>query len=735
MHVGRRKFLAGVAGAAGGVVIVGCAAPERESKVASFVLAPEHSLPGDSVWFATADAHSNFGYSVVVRTVDGRAKKVEGNPAFPTNQGKTDVRAQAGVQSLYHPDRIKRPMIPAGNRGDGKYEEITWERALDMLGGAIGPAGSFHMVTSRLTGTEARVTAAFTDLVGGDHLIYEPLENATFQEAVSRILGVDNTPHFDFVNAGIVLSFGADFLGTWGSPVMYSQAYSKMRGGDRGRVTQIETRMSLTGASADRWVYVKPGQEGAIALSIAQVIVAEALVEPDVWRDAVAAIGGVDVLNKFAPDLIAEQTGVPVVAIQAMAREFVERQPGFAIAGGSALAQTNGLDNGSAALFLNLVVGNVGKAGGVLANPVAPINIPAPLPAASFADWRAYTDGLAAGNVPDVLFVYDVDPAYSMPGAPGFADSIAGVPFVVGMSSFMNETIGLADLILPATHPFEAWGDFTADPGPGSQVVGYQQPVTVPWNDARSFGDVLLTLAPEIKGEGALPWTSMHEAVRAGAEELFDMVGSGPGFDATWVELLRRGGAWELPAEPPEFAPLPDWDATAMVEPEFVGDAGNFRFHLIPFETIAIGTGNESENPWLQSVGDPLTTITWTTWAELNPRTADELGVATGDVVAIDARHGTIEVPVFVSPVTPPDVVAVPIGRGRKFGGRWRRGNGENVFSILDPVIDSGTGALAWASTRARVRSVGRSVDLPSLERVDGPRNDVEEPVLEVRRE
>jgi menaquinone reductase, molybdopterin-binding-like subunit len=735
MHLGRRKFLAGVAGTAGGVVIVGCAAPERESRVQSFVLAPEHSLPGDSVWFATADAHSNVGNSVVVRTVDGRAKKVEGNPAFPINQGKTDVRAQAGVQSLYHPDRIKTPMIPAGKRGDGRYEEINWERALDMLGAAIGPAGSFHLVTSRLTGTEALVAGAFADLVGGEHMVYEPVENGTFQAAVKKILGVDNTPHFDIANAGTVLSFGADFLGTWGSSVMYSQAYSRLRGGNRGRLTQLETRMSMTGASADNWIYVKPGQEGALALSIAQVIVAEALVHFDVWRDAVAAIGGVDVLNKYAPDVVAERTGVPVATVQEVAREFVDRQPGVAFAGGPALAQTNGLDNGAAVLFLNLVVGNLGKAGGVLANPMAPAHIPAPLPETPFAGWRSYTDELAAGAVPDVLFVYDADPAYGIPGNPGFADAIAGVPFVVGMSSFMNETVGLADLILPATHPFEAWGDFTADPGPGTQVVGFQQPVTTPWNDARSFGDVLLTLAPELKGEGALPWASMHDAVRAGAEKLFGMEGAGAAFDASWVELLRRGGAWEQAAEVPEFAALPDWDATALAGPEFAGDAGSFRFHLIPFATIAIGAGNESESPWLQSVGDPLTTVTWTSWAELNPETAAELGVGTGDVVAIDARHGTIEVPVFVSPVTPPDVVAVPIGRGRKFGGRWRRDRGENIFSILDPVTDTGTGSLAWASTRARVRSVDRKIAMPILERVEEPRNDVEEPVLEVESE
>ena len=405
------------------------------------------------------------------------------------------------------------------------------------------------------------------------------------------------------------------------------------------------------------------------------------------------------------------------------------------MAGGPALAQTNGVDNGAAALFLNLVVGNLGKPGGVIPNPPAPANIPAPLPATSFAEWRLYTDALAAGSGPDVMFLYDADPAFGIPGTPSFADALAGSPFVVGMSTFMNETVGVADLILPATHPFEAWGDFAADPGPGIQVVGYQQPVTVPWTEARSFGDVLLTIAPEIKGEGVLPWASMHDAVRANAEELLGMPDSGPAFEPTWVELLRLGGTWDQPVSAEPFATIPDWDAGAMAEPEFAGDPASFEFYLIPFENVAIGTGDESESPWLQSVGDPLTTITWITWAELNPKTADDLGVTTGDVVAIDARQGTMEVPVFVSPVTPPDVVAVPVGRGRKFGGRWRRDRGKNVFSVIEPAVDAETGALAWASSRARVRKMRRTITMPMLERVAEPRNDGPEPVLEVKRE
>ena len=105
-ELGRRHFILGAASAVGSGLIVGCAKPDRESRVQSFVLAPEQALQGEDVWFATADAAAGWGNSVVVRTIDGRAKKVEGNPEFPINRGKAHVRSQAGVQSLYHPDRL-----------------------------------------------------------------------------------------------------------------------------------------------------------------------------------------------------------------------------------------------------------------------------------------------------------------------------------------------------------------------------------------------------------------------------------------------------------------------------------------------------------------------------------------------------------------------------------------------------------------------------------------------------
>ena len=224
----------------------------------------------------------------------------------------------------------------------------------------------------------------------------------------------------------------------------------------------------------------------------------------------------------------------------------------------------------------------------------------------------------------------------------------------------------------------------------------------------------------------------MDEAVRDNARILLDATTDDNEFDSMWIDLLRRGGTWQQPAKMDEFAPIPDWNANSMENPKFAGDPEQFEFHLIPFETIAIGTGDESESPWLQSIGDPLTTIAWITWAELNPTTANNLDVGTGDVIAVDGQYGTIEVPVYVSPVTPPDVISVPVGRGRNFGGRWRRNRGENIFSIIEPAIDTESGALAWASSRARVRKLDRTITMPMLERVEEPRNDGPEPVLEV---
>ncbi len=734
-RLSRRRFLTGAAALAGGATIVACAKPDRESQVQSFVLSPEQSLPGQELWFATAAAHSVGWNSAVVRVIDGRAKKVEGNPAFPINQGKLDVRGQAGVQSLYHPDRLQTPLKRRGVRGGGDYEAIDWDEALDTLVARLEGASSLLMLTPPLAGTRARLASDFAAVFGGRQLVYEPLENTTLREALRLSFGTDRIPHFDIANARSVLSFGADFLGTWVSPTQYSVAYGEMRQGagrERGLLIQVEPRMSLTGASADRWVPVKPGQEGVLALSIAQVIAAEGLTGDDRWYDVVNEVGGLAALNEYAPDRVSQRTGIEAETIQLVARDFAAHQPGIALAGGPALAHTNGLDIGAAVFLLNRMVGSVGVPGGVLPNPPAPAEIPAPQPASPFREWAGLAASLRDGDTPDMVFVHEANPVYGLPASIKFSEALGKVPFIVGTGVFMNETLAHADLVLPAAHTFEEWGDFAAEPGAGSQVVGHQQPVVTPWTKSRSFGDVLLTAWHEVKPETAPPWETMREAVRSTAESVF--AEQGQDFARAWIELLRNGGKWDRQA-PRETLSEPDWHVGLLNEPAYAGDSLEFPLHLVPFETVALGTGDEAVNPWLQATPDPLTTVTWITWVELNPRTAADLGVKRGDVVKIETPAGSIEGRVYESPVTPPDVVGVPVGQGHEFGGRWVEQRGANVLPIVQAQIVSGSGALAWAATRARVRGTGGFERLPTFEVIDSPRNDGAEPIARVTSE
>ena len=727
--LGRRRFLVGSAALAGGATVVACAAPERESQVQSFVLQPELSLPGQELWFATTCAHSSCGNSVVVRTIDGRAKKVEGNPAFPINQGKLNVRSQAGVQSLYHPDRLTAPKRRRGLRGANEFEDLEWPAGLDLLTEKMSEARSVVVITGPISGTRARIARDFATAFGGEHLVYETLESTVWRQTVRDGLGARRLPYLDIANAHSILSFGADFLSTWLSPTQYGVGYGEFRQGhgERGRLIQVEPRMSMTGANADSWVYVHPGQEGVLALSVAQVIAAEGLAPPDNWFGLVSEIGGLEALNAYAPDRVSQRTGVPVERIQEIAREFASHQPGFAIAGGPALASTNGLDNGLAAMLLNHMVGSVGQPGGLLPNPDLRSTVTPPTEPTSFADLAGRGNTWLEGEPPDAAIVFEADPVYGMPEATRFADALGEIPFVVGIGTIMSETLGHADLVLPSTHPFEEWGDYVPDPAPRQHVVGLQQPVVRPTTSGRSFGDILLTLWHDLRPSLAPPWETMRDAVRANAAEVF----RGGDFNERWVELLKNGGGWNDDWAP-EFRTAPNWHINLLAEPAFSDNGIEFPLHLIPFEGVALGGGDETANPWLQATPDPISTATWTTWVEMNPSTAAALNVSRGDVVRIETAHGEFEAGVYISPAAAPGVLGVPIGQGHAFGGRWREDRGSNVLASLAPLTVAGSGALAWAATRARVRPTGDYRQLPTIEVLPNARNDVEEVIVQV---
>jgi anaerobic selenocysteine-containing dehydrogenase len=287
--------------------------------------------------------------------MEGRAKMIQGNPFYPTNQGKIHARCESGLQALYHPDRISSPMRRTGPRESAEFSAISWQpNAMDALRTALQERGrSSVMITEPLRGHMALLVDRFSTAIGAEQLGFEAIDNNTYRAAVDNVFGQDSMPDFDLDNAAFILSFGADFLSTWLSPTRYLRGYGEFRQGDnrdRGMFYQIDSRFSMTAAAADKWLPVRPGWEGHLAMSLAQVIIEENLAAPGV--DVGSLTGGdAQALNDFRPETIAPMAGLtaemtggdPVEFLKNLARNFAASRPSIAIGGGSAGASSNGL--------------------------------------------------------------------------------------------------------------------------------------------------------------------------------------------------------------------------------------------------------------------------------------------------------------------------------------------------------------------------------------------------------
>ena len=157
------------------------------------------------------------------------------------------------------------------------------------------------------------------------------------------------------------------------------------------------------------------------------------------------------------------------------------------------------------------------------------------------------------------------------------------------------------------------------------------------------------------------------------------------------------------------FYPLES--AISVDTPEFEGDG---EFVLLPFVSPVMGEAGANK-PWLQEVPDPTTTVTWNTWAEINPETAHELGIENDDIVKIVSDAGAIEVSVYLYPAIHPGVIAVPYGQGHTAYGRYAQGRGANPFDLVSPKFNE-AGDLAFAAMKVKIEKTGKKRELARLE-------------------
>ncbi len=358
----RRQFLKISAVSGATAALDGCGQPERQ--LIRFI--PEEELvPGVATWKPSICTLCPAGCGLMVRVMEGEAevmrngklglikmglaKKLEGNPHHPINQGKLCPRGQAGLQVTYHPDRLRSPLKRAGPRGSGQFEEIGWDQAVQELVSRLHAlrikkeASTLAVVTRPLRGHRRLLLEQFLAGFGAPPPVtFEFFDNTVLRWANLQSFGRAQMPTYDLARANYVISFGADFLGTWNSPVAQSLAYGEMRQGRpgvRGKFVQVEPRMSQTGANADEWLPARPGTEGVLALGFAHVILREKLRQTLRSSPATSIIAGwFEGLPDYSPEEVQKQTGVPAAKVTRLARELASQAPALAIVAGAPLA-------------------------------------------------------------------------------------------------------------------------------------------------------------------------------------------------------------------------------------------------------------------------------------------------------------------------------------------------------------------------------------------------------------
>ncbi|MGQ9848483.1 MAG: molybdopterin dinucleotide binding domain-containing protein [Aggregatilineaceae bacterium] len=728
----RRDFLKiGAAGTAT-AILTGCGQEtERWVTLEPYVRAPEEQLAGVPNWYASTCRLCPAGCGIIVRIMNGRAVKIEGNPEHPVNRGKLCARGQAGLQLLYNPDRVTGAARQE-ERGSRKFKPLAWNEAINTLyeklnaaGGAVGiwlgssTSGHLHDLFARFAAAVGAPPPLRYDLYAGLN------GYSALLAANEALFGRAALPTYELSRADLIFSFGADFLGTWLSATAYGVEFGKFRDqpyGKRGLLVQFEPKMSITGAKADRWVPVRPGAEALVAQALVRLIADEGYGGPERSERAVALAGDVDLdAAAAACDLAREE-------LTALARLFAEAGHPVAIPGPALAGAGNSVAAAMAVQALNVVTGAIGLPGGVQLAPQVPARL-VPFTPSPYADVQALLERMKAGQV-KVLLVHGANPVYDLPPQAGVAEALEKVETIVSFNPLVDETAALADYLLPDRVYLEGWGYEVVQPAfQGVPVVSSQQPVVGPFHDVRPTGDVLLTVARGIPAAAsALPWTDEVAFIKETITALPKGAQGGEDAEVRWARFLQHGGWW--PEVAPESA-VPQVTAQGPVEVTpvtFDGDEAEYPFYLHLYLSVLLGDGRGANLPWLQGAPDPLTTVAWQTWVEINPATAQALGVQDGDIVRVESPYDAIEAIVYVFPAIRPDTIAIPLGQGHSDSGRYARGRGAHALRLVGAAADETGTSFTWANVRVKVTKLDRKQTLARLESTIDPGPDVHIP-------
>ena len=663
----RRDFLKMLGFSLGAATIAAsCEIPIK--KAIPYIHKPEEITPGIANYYASSFVNGSDYCSVLVKTREGRPIKIEGNDLSGISRGGTSARAQASLLSLYDSARLRGPRL------DGK--KAKWANVDEEIAAACARGNTIVLTSSIVSPSLQAAIDEFRNKFGATHIIYEPASNAGMLEANQASFGKKVIPSYQFNKANVIVSLGADFLGTWVSPVEFATQYGEARKlsldnkkAHLNKHWQFESYMSMTGANADQRFTIKPSEEGTVALAL------------------YAALGGGGGGGKLSNAAASK-------AIQECANDLKK-------AGSSIVV--SGSNDPNVQMIVNSINDMLGNYGNTIH-----LDTPYNVHQGDDSAMDKLVNDMNSGRVNN-LIMYNVNPAYSYPKADQFLAGLKKVATTVSMNDREDETGENVKYLCPASHYLESWGD--AEPKKG--FYSLMQPTIAPLFDTRSAIETFL------KWSGNN--TSDYDFIRQTWQRLGS--NSSLGFQAFWDAALHDG-VFELnnPGKTKGNAVSAMYAASGVSAASFAqeeedtptsteqqvqhteegeGSVGSSSIsvssaisaintgskggsiELKLYENALMGDGRYANNPFLHETPEPVSKVCWENVASVAPGFAKEQGWDEFDIIEITANGHTVKLPVIYQPGLAHGTIAVALGYGRTKAGHPYCNVGANVYPFV----------------------------------------------------
>ena len=644
----RRDFLKAMGFGLGAVTLAACQ-PAPVHKSIPYLIKPEEVTPGVANYYVS----SYKGHGILVKTREGRPIKLEGNPACVLGEGRLDAASQASILDLYDVAKLKNPKLADDKNASWSSVDSFVRAELNKI-----QAGGKKIRIVSSTVNSPSTNRVIADFIGKypntRHIQVDAVSYTGILKANEASFGRAVLPHYYFDKADVIVSFGADFLGTWISPLEFNRQYvsnrnmASLKNKKMSRHIQFESGMTMTGTNADVRVAIKPSEEGIALLNL------------------YAALGG----GTSAPKLANAKAAT---AISLVAKELSAARGRALVVSGSNDIATQSIVNS-----INTLLGSYGT--------TIDINNPSYQYRGNDADFVAFVAEMQRGEV-DAVFFLDSNPAYSSVIAKDFTEGLNKVKLKVSFADRIDETASLCNVVAPVPHYLETWGDANA-------VAGYYtivQPAINPVHNTRQAEQSLLIWSDS-------PVKNYYQYVKNNWETTIL-----PAAGISWKQLLQTGvvnaaGASTVTAASPATAPANTGNPAQAIlaVSAALAKGGENVAELTVYESVAIRDGRYANNAWLQELPDPVSKVTWDNYVAINPKYADKVGVTEFDLLEVKGENGyTVVLPVLYQPGQAIGTVSIAVGYGRTKVGKAGDEVGKNAY----PFMSFANGALQTSST------------------------------------